>query len=72
MVFAVARTMNAGGYSTPCSVVNVVIPSALKRELVLEGFTSYVLRSDKLEGFLFNIDQLPVLTSGGTERWAFV
>ncbi len=53
-------------------MVNVSDQSSQNRDLLAEGFTSYALRNGKQEGFLVNIDQLPVLTSGGTERWASV
>ena len=47
-------------------------PIESKERVAARRFTSYALRNGKQEGFPVNIDQLPVLTSGGTERWAFV
>ena len=72
MMFAVARSMNAGRHCTPWSVVNVNFPSNLKRGLLPDGSTSHALRNGELEGIYFNTGRLPVLTSGGIENWVFV
>jgi len=70
VVFAVARTINAGRHCTQLSVVNVSFQSSLKRGLV-EGFTSCALRNGKPGCLLVHIGWLLWSIVEDTKRWVF-
>ncbi len=71
VVFVLGRIENKRWYNVLCSVMNVSVQSSLKRDLLAEGFTGYVLRNGEPKGLPVNTGRLHWPTSGDTKSWVF-